>query len=177
MAEGITDTVRYIWENNRPLAYALLAGAGGLALYLVHRAQTQTIPPAPAAAPAAPDTANQPVYQPMPTYAYYTPMAAPAQPAPAAPIQPVQPTPGTTPPTMPPPVPPSVPVSGNPIIPYGQLPAGTRYSTAADLKAQPTLVWGGITYTKQPGPSGKLYGTPINGGAQVLLYGPPSAYR
>lgn len=65
----------------------------------------------------------------------------------------------------------------NPLIPYGKLPAGTKYGTAADLQKQPFLTWNRIQYLKQPGPSGKLYGTPRTGGPQVLLYAPASFYH
>lgn len=72
----------------------------------------------------------------------------------------------------------TVPTPGThfPLIPYNQLPAGTRYATQQDIAKQPYLTWMGVKYKKIPGPPGFLYGNPTDGGEQVLLYGPPSAY-
>lgn len=92
------------------------------------------------------------------------------------------PTPIVTPTPMPQPSP--GPVCVSPLIPLGQLPAGTRYSTSRDLKAMPDLTWHGAVYLKQPGRDGRLWGVPIGGGkapsgtarTQVLLYGPSSIY-
>ena len=67
------------------------------------------------------------------------------------------------------------PVCVSPLIPYGQLPTGTKYSTIANQKNMPTLTWMGIVYVKQPGVGGRLWGEAIPG-AQILLYGPASQY-
>lgn len=78
---------------------------------------------------------------------------------------------GSNPPTTPLP-----PASSNPLIPFGQWPAGHPYSSATDLLEHPTIVWQGTTYKEVPGAGGRLWGIAPSG-AQVLLYGPQSAYH
>ncbi len=84
--------------------------------------------------------------------------------------------PGTSPPTQ---TPPPAPTNGqNPLIPYGQLPAGNWVSGSH-------LNWQGQTYTVEAGAGGRLWGVPgnltldqarlIKNG--VLLYAPPSYYH
>ena len=62
-----------------------------------------------------------------------------------------------------------------PLIPYGQLPAGTQYSTAAQLKANPWVTWQGVKYWKVPGSGNILWGISPTG-EQVKLYGNANAY-
>lgn len=188
MAESLTETARYIWENNRPLAITMLVGAGGLALYAVHRAQGQAgqiVQP-----PAAPtlDTSGQ--SKPGQTII--------VQPAPVN----ILPTPGTTPPTMSqpvttpsgppvtPPVPTPTPVqppasSANPLIPYGQWPRGVPWQWGQKVTVNAT------TYTIGPGSNGIIWGVPnftgnlsqwnavpIGPGQKVAVYvNNPAAYH
>lgn len=66
----------------------------------------------------------------------------------------------------------------NPLIPYGALPKGTRYSTVQDHIRQPRLVWKSIVYLKVPGADGRLWGDFKQAGKvkEVLLYAPKSQY-
>jgi hypothetical protein len=117
--------------------------------------------------PILPSTTN-PVYDPNGNLVGYqnapTPSPVPTTPAPTpAPVPPV------SPPSNPPPG-----TSPGPLIPFGQLPASGAYSNAAEVKQN--FTYNGVTYKKIPGPGGKLYGQNVNGGPQVLLYGPQHLY-
>ena len=159
--EGIKGEVQHLWNSNRPLAVTILVGFVVLAYFLYKKGQSASLPAPDGSASGVPTAVSN-------TYVTANKTINVASPSPVAP------TPGQ------PVVQSQNPITGSsrltPIIPYGQLPAGTRYSTAADLKAQPTLKWMGTTYTKVPGTNGLLWGNPVGGGQQVLLYGPPSAY-
>lgn len=75
-------------------------------------------------------------------------------------------------------------VCHGPLIPYGKLPTGTRYSTVQDHVQQPFLVWHDIQYLKVPGKDGRLWGfllfvrkdVPDTSAKEVLLYAPKSQY-
>src|SRR5579859_2241831 len=180
---GLKGEVSHLWATNRPLAVTILVGLAVVAWYLYQKSQGAGGVSAPAqSATGVPSTITN-------TYVTENKTIVPAAPAPIGPIPPA-PAPNPVPsPGQPAPAPGPVgggnPPVGNPIptpgritpiIPYNQLPPGTRYSTAQDLQAQPTLTWMGTTYKKIPGSNGLLWGQPVYGGAQVLLYGPPSAY-
>ncbi len=94
--------------------------------------------------------------------------------APAPTPIPIMPTPviPTAPGTIP------VPSAANPLIPFNffkthqfpTIPGNNRVNVK-------TFSYGGTTYNVQPGPYGKVYGTPTKGGKQVLLYAPISQYH
>lgn len=173
--QGIKGEVEHLWRSNKPLAITILVGLAVLG-YVIYKRQQGSVTTA-GSSTSAQGTPGM-FYQ---TYITNTKNVTQAAPSPVTP-GPV-PTPGQTAPL---PLQPGPPTSPNPtgsgtnritpIIPYNALPPGTRYSTAADLQAQPNLVWMGTTYKKMPGSNGLLWGQPVNGGPQVLLYGPPSAY-
>lgn len=177
---GLKGEVSHLWATNRPLAVTILVGIAVLAYYLYKKSQgTGGL-----AAPLASTTGTAPVWS--NTYVTENNTLVPGAPSPLAPIPPA---PQTQPPVVggspSNPVATGTPVIGNPItqpgritpiIPYNSLPGGTRYSNAADLQSQPNLTWMGVTYKKIPGSNGLLWGQPVSGGPQVLLYGPPSSY-
>jgi hypothetical protein len=66
----------------------------------------------------------------------------------------------------------------NPLIPYEFFPTH-KFPTIAGSSTTnvKTFMYNGTNYNVQPGPGGKVYGTPMSGGKQVLLYAPASAYH
>ena len=175
--DSFGETLADIW-GNKPFAMTLIA-AFGLLLYVVlkHGGLTAQAPVDTSSLTPASNPAGMPVGNISNSYTNITSTTTnPVAPAPVptpAPGQPLPPVPGPGQPT-PKPAPGSP--TGIPLIPYGQLPAGTRYSTAADLKAQPYLTWNNVQYLKVPGSGGLLWGRRSDG-VQIKLYGPVSAYN
>ncbi len=103
------------------------------------------------------------------------PIAAPPPSMPTlSPIGPVfgapiaQPAPGTLPGVS----------AANPLIPFNFFSSHQFPTIPGNPRANvKTFGYNGTTYTVQPGPSGKVYGTPVGGSGQVLLYGPASMYH
>lgn len=107
--------------------------------------------------------------------------ALPMLPAPVLPGAPT-PTPIIPIPTMPIPTIPRgtipTPSAANPLIPFSffrthqfpTIPGNSRVNV-------PTYVYKGTAYRVQPGANGRVYGTPVSGGGQVLLYAPASSYH
>lgn len=174
--ESLKGEALHLWNSNRPLAVTILVGFVVLAWYLYKKGQGGLTMPDGSASGVPTAVSN--------TYVTANKTINVASPSPVVPVPTNPVVPGTQGPVSGPTAT-GQPIIGNPIaqpgritpiIPYNSLPPGTRYSTAADLKAQPTLTWMGVTYKKIPGSHGFLWGQPVTGGQQVLLYGPPSAY-
>lgn len=85
----------------------------------------------------------------------------------------------TSPPPNPTPIvkyTPTPPACLGPLIPYGKLPIGTRYSTEQDHLSQPFLWYHSKEYLKIPGNVGRLWGIEEGTETEVLLYAPRSQY-
>lgn len=187
---NISADARHLWNSNRPLAVTILVGLGVVIWYLYQKSQGGGIA-APINATLSASGLPASIQN---TYITDNKTITAGSPEPIAPVVGApftgynwgyQQGIGTSNGPVSGPTATGQPIIGNPIpqpgritpiIPYNSLPVGTRYSTVQDLQAQPNLTWMGVTYKKVPGSNGLLWGQPVYGGPQVLLYGPPSAY-
>lgn len=184
----LEDTIDEFKRAKPPEKVVIIGGSVavlGIALYLHNRSQAQQpatgATPATASAPqgsqqsgwatvpqgSTPILPNgyQPIYDPNGNLVGY----GPTPPGGGSPSPAPSPQPGGPP--IGPPIPPPGP--SGPLIPLGQY-NGPNYS---NLKPGTQYNYQGTSYFLQPGSNGLLWGTPVKGGSQVLLYGPPSAYQ
>ena len=156
---GFSELIHDLWRN-KPVFITVLVALGFGVYLLIKNSQNQAAASAPAQ-PATPTFTNLTRYvqenfiQPSQTLTMTQTQTVPTQPTP-------QPQPS----------------SGNPIIPFSFFPTGQFPTIPGNPYANvPVFSYGGTTYHVQPGPNGKVYGTPVQGGQQVLLYGPQSEYH
>ncbi len=169
---GIKSEVMHLWNHNRPLAVTILVGFGILAYYLYKQGTGGITAPANTTTGASGVPASW-----SNTYVTNNKTVNVSSPSPVTPGPTPTPTPGQPPPG---------PVPGNPIPQPGRITPIIPYNTFTthQFPTQPgnpyanvsTYAWQGTTYKVMPGSNGLVWGQPVNGGAQVLLYGPASAY-